>query len=203
MVHAPDSVDSVTIEEGRPEQFDSYRLAVRSEPHGDVTVRVGFAYQKTVLRLRYDLFERELLRACTCHNDRQVYMDSCVEIFLKKPDDPSYCNFEFSAAGYALVARHPDDRTKSFFPPALIDTISRSFVLRLLTEERAVYTVRCDIDLARFGLAAGDSLKGTTLYGNVYKCGFGHAVPHRLSLFPLGEKSDFHQKERFRPMRFV
>jgi hypothetical protein len=199
MLHARDSVDSLRIHEG---VFgDSYALAPRFGTWEETTVAVSFCYEGTIFKLKYEVSEPELRRECTYHNE-MVCMDSCVEAFLMKPGDLEYNNFEFSAAGYSLVARRFDRERKTFFSPAQIETIERTFLLHELRPGKAVYTMTMHIDLSGFALASGP-LKGQQLLGNFYKCGFALSSPPRFSLFPLGNLPDFHQKDKFRPLLFV
>jgi len=53
------------------------------------------------------------LRAVNTKDNQNVHEDSCVEFFVKQPDNDFYFNFEFNCIGICKAAKHFKDRAHS------------------------------------------------------------------------------------------
>jgi len=170
----------------------------------DVAAMVKVSYDGGVFILTWCVREPQLRRMCTHQND-EVWKDSCVEAFLKKPDDDEYVNFEFSASGYCHVARGVGRQGRVSYPDALLDTIAVSVRILENTTIQSRWELTARLELSKFGLLGeGESLKGKTLYGNFYNCGDSATEPHYLTYAPIDTaRPDFHRKEAFVPLQFV
>ncbi|MCH3908202.1 MAG: hypothetical protein LKE39_08040 [Sphaerochaeta sp.] len=169
-----------------------------------VATLVNVSYQGTNLLVSFHVKEPQLRRMCTHHNDA-VWTDSCVEVFLKRPDQAEYVNFEFSAAGFCHVARGTGRSGRQSYPDAGLASVPLQVRILENTLTQSRWDLSVTLDLSRFGLVEeGGSLKGKILFGNFYKCGDGLEKPHYLSYAPIDtDQPDFHRPEAFVPFQFV
>lgn len=170
----------------------------------DVFADSRLSWKGKTLIIEWNVKEPQLRRMCTHAND-EVWTDSCVEIFLKRPDESEYRNFEFSAAGYALVGHGSSRKGRELYPEATVASIPIKVTLLENTTKESVWKLHAEIDLQAFGLLQeGEELKGKTLEGNIYNCGDGLAVPHFLTYAPIDTlRPDFHQPSFFVPFTFA
>ncbi|MDR1810489.1 MAG: hypothetical protein LBR34_08840 [Prevotella sp.] len=136
----------------------------------------------------------------------EVWNDSCVEFFVKKPDEAVYRNFEFNCIGYC-VATIRKSRTEGIEPlsPPELRSIERYASLGRQTIDASGPTeweITVKIPAALLGLSALKT--GDVLLGNFYKCGDKTDRPHYVSWNKIDtEKPDFHRPEYFGILEFA
>ncbi len=168
-----------------------------------VEVRIKLAHDNKNLIVDFEVFENEIRKETTFHNDR-VYEDSCVECFLQNINDDNYINFEFSASSYILVGYGKDRHNRSNFSPEEIDTINRKVIIYSEEINNVHWREIIKIDLSRWNLVEGSSLKGKKIKGNFNKCGHKLDVPNFFSLFKIDTlEPDFHQSGSFEELLFL
>ena len=148
-----------------------------------------------------DFFVRgNYLRAMNYTNNSPVAEDSCVEFFLKVPENDEYWNFEFNCIG-TINASHRVTRPE---PKRLTDDeiaqikVYASCGNRPFEEMEGLFAWNLTIAIP-FSLIGidGDNLPEYIL-GNFYKCGSKTGLPHFLSWSPIySPKPDFHRPEFF------
>lgn len=170
----------------------------------NVAVLVKVSYEGSSFIVSFSVKEPQLRRMCTHHND-EVWNDSCVEVFVKRPDQPWYVNFEFSASGFCHAAKGTCRDGRVSYSDALLATIPITVRILENTIDESRWDLSARLDLAKFGLLdEGKTLKGVTLYGNFYNCGDALEHPHYLTYEPIDtERPDFHQVSSFVPLRFL
>jgi hypothetical protein len=150
--------------------------------------------------------EGEKVRAVHAEDMAEVWNDSCVEFFVKMPDEAVYRNFEFNCIGYC-VATVRQSRTEGVKPlsPQELRSIDRYASLGRQTldcQTPADWEITVKIPAALLGfpkLKAGD-----ILLGNFYKCGDETDRPHYVSWNKIDtEKPDFHRPEYFGTLEFA
>lgn len=138
----------------------------------------------------------DCFRAEVDSDNGRSWEDSCVEIFLQNPQNPSeYFNFETTSRGYMLAAKGPDRNNREVLPQAEIDKVVRTKELASVAGNLVCWGMMIQIPASIFGL---NSFEGVTLKGNLYKCADKAKTPHYLSAFEIDtEKPDFHRPEFF------
>lgn len=138
----------------------------------------------------------ECFRAEVRDDNGRSWEDSCVEIFLQNPANPSeYFNFETTSRGFLLAAHGPDRNNRQVLSQPDIDKIIRTKQIASVAGNLICWGMNIRIPAGIFGLS---SFEGVTLRGNLYKCGDKSKTPHYLSAFPIEtEKPDFHRPEFF------
>ncbi len=140
------------------------------------------------------------LRAVHTSDMSPVAEDSCVEFFMKVPEQDEYWNFEFNCIG-ALNASHRVERNNpTRLSPGELASIERysSCGSEPIDEQEGTFCwdIVVSIPLRLVGLD-GDSLPDYVT-GNFYKCGSKTAHPHYVSWSAIdGEKPDFHRPDCF------
>ena len=150
------------------------------------------------LTVRFTVEEpSDCFRAEVKEDNGRSWEDSCVEIFLQNPVNPSeYFNFETTSRGYMLAARGPDRNSREVLPQTEIDSVIRTKELASVAGNLVCWGMTVQIPASIFGM---NSYEGVTLKGNLYKCADKAATPHYLSAFEIDtEKPDFHRPEFFR-----
>jgi hypothetical protein len=157
-------------------------------PHCPET-RVYAGYTDEMLWLNFSV-KNDYMRACAVHDQDPVYQDACVEFFMHTGGD--YRNFEFNCLGVCLSAIGPDRHNRARLPEAELGRIVRipSFSREKLPAEGEL----CDWELTvGIPLSVLGIQKGSTFYGNFYKCGAKTRVLHYLSWAEINTpKPDFH-----------
>ena len=145
------------------------------------------------------------------HTDFQsdVWLDSCVEIFIQPKDSPGYFNFEFNCGG-ALLASYVtrparvDGRLQGYTPLSPDDDrqIRRfaSLVPRIEPELQTplIWCLEFAIPLGVLEKYVGPlgTIKGQIWRANLYKCGNETSRPHWASWKPLTARN-FHDPSSF------
>jgi len=152
-------------------------------------VKVYAGYTDELLWLHFSV-QKDYMRARAVRDQDPVYEDTCVECFIHTGGD--YRNFEFNCLGVCLSAIGPDRHNRNRLPEPELGRIIRIPSLRrenLLTEgELCDWELTVGIPLSILGIQ-----KGSTFYGNFYKCGAKTRVLHYLSWAEINTpKPDFH-----------
>jgi len=168
-----------------------------------VEVKIQLAHDDKNLIVNFEVFENELRKETTFHNDR-VYEDSCVECFLQNINDDKYINFEFSASSYILAGYGKDRYQRTLFPPKKIDTIDREVIIYSSEINKVHWREIIKIDLFQWGLIEESSLTNKKIKGNFNKCGHKLEIPNFFSLFKIDTPNpDFHQSSSFKELIFL
>ena len=149
--------------------------------------------------LQVEFFVEEPLdcfRAEVMEDAGHSWEDSCVELFLQSPANPSeYFNFETTSRGFILAAHGPDREKRTLLDSAQLTKIERAKQLASVIGDFISWSVSLRIPASIFGIS---SFEGVQLRGNLYKCADKAKTPHYLSAFPIEtEKPDFHRPEFF------
>ena len=140
------------------------------------------------------------LRALYEEDRSPVYLDSCVEFFVKRPTDNHYINFEFNCIGTCDASFRLSREEKTDLSPEQLASIRRYPSLpKVSFKEQAGFqgwSLLVSIPFNMMGLEKNRLPE--KLLGNFYKCGDATAVPHYLSWNPIEtEQPDFHRPEFF------
>ncbi len=139
-----------------------------------------------------------------------VYMDSCVEVFLEPRPGKGYFTLEMNCCGHFLAyyiedATPKGDRFKKYtqIPWDLGHTLRvfGSMGDRVEPEIEAPVTwhVEFSMPFAYFEKYVGPlgSIPGQVWRGNFQKCAFGCSHPHGGAWAPFGPENNFHQPDKF------
>jgi len=137
----------------------------------------------------------------------EVYMDSCVECFIKPlQDDPHYYNFEWNAIGNLAMACRTGRQDPEHAPAAVIASVGSVSTLgsEPFTEKNVgKWTLKVCIPASALFNSGIASFDGRRMQMNLYKCGDGLKVPHYVTWQPVGTaKPDYHRPEFFVPVEF-
>ena len=134
-------------------------------------------------------------RAAVQEDNGRSWEDSCVEIFLQNPADPTeYFNFETTSRGFVLAARGPGRNDRQTLPLDAIAKISRTGAAPSIQDDSVFWSMEIEIPAEIFGIKKFKE----PIRGNLYKCADKANTPHYLSAFPIEtEKPDFHRPEFF------
>lgn len=185
------------------ETKNTYTLVDDGKLVDGVNVEVTISHDSENLIAEFDIIEKQLRRMATHHND-EVYLDSCVEIFLKRDDEEIYRNFELSASMWALVGVGVGPLGRTRLDPKRIDKIERNINILENNNKRSHYLISEKINLRDWGLLKeNEKIEDLKLKGNIYKCGFKLDEPHRLTLFEMKEGYvSFHDPSCFKRIKF-
>ena len=152
--------------------------------------------------LQVDFFVEEpaeCFRAEVMEDAGHSWEDSCVEVFVQNPSDPSeYFNFETTSRGFVLAARGNGRENRTVLDSNTLEKIQRTRQLASIIGDFISWGMSIRIPASVFGLK---SLDGITLRGNLYKCADKAKTPHYLSAFPIDtERPDFHRPEFFQDL---
>lgn len=150
--------------------------------------------------LRVDFTVEEPLkcfRAEVLEDNGNSWEDSCVEIFLKNPQNPGeYFNFEITSRGFVLAARGENRENRTKLNSVQLESVLRQKQVASVIGDFICWGMSILIPPSIFELT---SFQGIALEGNIYKCGDKAETPHYLSAFPIDTpKPDFHRPEFFR-----
>lgn len=179
-------------------------------------VEAKLAHSGNALHVFFRVQDR-YVRAVARNLNDPVYRDSCVELFLQPPGRKEYVNIEINCGG-TLLAGYVEDPTRrdrhsplaksTPVTPKQASHISIEASLPKIVEPEidlpTEWTVRYTVPLAFFEEFFGPlgEWNGQTWRGNLYKCGDGTSHPHWASWAPLGKELNFHQPDKFAPLRF-
>jgi hypothetical protein len=139
----------------------------------------------------------DCFRAEVMEDNGRSWEDSCVEVFLENPANPTeYFNFETTSRGYLLAAKGPDRNNREMLLASEIAKVIRTKELASVAGNLVCWGMTVQIPPSIFGIK---SFEGVALKGNLYKCADKAKAPHYLSAFEIDtEKPDFHRPEFFR-----
>ena len=139
----------------------------------------------------------DCFRAEVIEDNGRSWEDSCVEVFLQNPANPTeYFNFETTSRGYLLAAKGIDRNNREVLSATDIAKVVRKKQLASVAGNLVCWGMMVQISASIFGI---NSFEGLTLKGNLYKCADKAKAPHYLSAFEIDtEKPDFHRPEFFR-----
>ena len=128
-----------------------------------------------------------------------VWEDSCCEIFLQKPGEKEYYNFEVNAAGVMVAARGEGRADRTALSPDDMASIVRFVGVDGAQEySGGIFSWRVTLLIPFSVLDIDADALPEKLRGNIYKCGDATAHPHYLSWNPVGtERPDYHRPEFF------
>ncbi|MDD5782256.1 MAG: carbohydrate-binding family 9-like protein [Muribaculaceae bacterium] len=204
-VERVDSLDSMSLEdvsEYLEQNSEKHSIECRNWadefPYHPIT---AFAMAYSSRYLYVDFFVRgNYLRAVNWENNSPVYEDSCVEFFVKHPEDKEYWNFEFNCIGTINASRRLNREQHTKLSDDVLDSIRRyaSCGNRPFEEMEGLFpwslTVAIPLDVINVDINNAP----VRLKGNLYKCGDKTSLPHFLSWAPIdAPKPDFHRPEFF------
>ena len=140
------------------------------------------------------------IRATYLNDGSPVYLDSCVEFFVKRPTDEHYINFEFNCIGTCDASFRLSREQKKDLTAAQLASIRRySSLSRSPFEEKVGFHDWSLLVIIPFSIIGLDKTHlPEKLLGNFYKCGDATASPHYLSWSPIETaQPDFHRPEFF------
>ena len=161
------------------------------------TVQAQVSLQENRLQVDFAVEEPlDCFRAEVREDNGSCWEDSCVEIFLKNPSNPSeYFNFETTSRGFMLAAKGASREHRETLPAEALAKIQRTKQLANVAGNLICWGMTIVIPPEVFGL---ENFNGVTLEGNLYKCADKSKSPHYLTAFPIDtEKPDFHRPEFF------
>jgi hypothetical protein len=170
-------------------------------------VRFNIAYSSQELLLKYYVNE-ECVKAEMTGSDQPVWQDSCVEFFISPTDDDIYFNLEINPIGTCLLASGKNRYERIRSDNSIINKIRRESSLGSAPFKERTGNIRWTITLAIplevFDLNNPETIKGSSVKANFYKCGDKLSKPHYLTWNRIDTpKPDFHRPEFFGTLRFV
>ena len=184
---------------------------------------------RTQARLLYDerniygLFrvEDRYVRCTRTAYGSDVYKDACVEFFMKPKPDRGYLNFEMNCGG-ALLASYIEDSTRVNDParpdvkfekytpvsPSLASDVEIAGSLPRVVDpevtEPLTWTLAFRIPFTVVEAYVGSlgEVAGQVWHANFNKCADACSHPHWATWAPIGDEANFHQPDKFAPLRF-
>ena len=160
----------------------------------------AIAYTSERLLIRFEVEEPHVIGLCTQMHG-EVYEDSCVEFFVREPQDEHYFNFEINCIGTILAARRRSRTEKDYLSDEIMQLISvkPSLPAGIPYEGSGRWSIDLEIPFKALGLEQ----QPTLLEANLYKCGDKTPVPHFVSWSPIDTPTpDFHRPEYFGMLEF-
>ncbi|MDE6483756.1 MAG: hypothetical protein K2L01_08415 [Rikenellaceae bacterium] len=156
--------------------------------------------------LRYTV-EESSVAAVAPHDNGQVWLDSCVEMFCSF-DGSGYYNLEANAAGQVLLSYRVPGGDKVMADSSVLAAVGRYPSLgREPFAERVGQTrwsLMLTIPKEAFFRNGIESLCGAEATANFYKCGDNLQTPHFVSWSPIDNpKPNFHLPQYFGKVRFM
>lgn len=163
-----------------------------------------------IARSREDLYIRffvkgNSLKAVYDVDNSPVYQDSCVEFFMKKPEERNYMNFEFNCIGTCDAARRESRDSKSSLSPEEYATIRRysSLERTAFIEKKGVYSWELVVAIPFRLMGLDPHHLPEKILGNFYKCGDDTDFPHFVSWSPIDlPEPNFHCPQFFGEIYF-
>lgn len=151
------------------------------------------------LFLKFDVTEQSV-RGTYTDDGSPVYQDSCVEFFVRHPDDRRYLNFEFNCLGTCDAARRQSRELAAPLVPTEYQRIRRHASLGrtpVAIDDKAT-SWRLLIEIPFELMDLDPKALPSALRVNFYKCGDLTKRPHYLSWSPIGLPApNFHCPEYF------
>lgn len=169
----------------------------------EVDFQIG--HTQAEIELLFHVREERILGLQTrTHGD--VYMDSCVELFITF-DDTNYYNLEINCIGTPHLGYGPGRKDRRFVPLPLMErlVIQSSLGAQPFAEKTGGFewSLIARIPLACFAFDSLAGLSGRSARANVFKCGDGLSVPHYVTWRPIKTPApDYHRPEDFGDLRF-
>lgn len=127
-----------------------------------------------------------------------VWQDSCVEIFIRHPQNNHlYTNVECNARGVCLVEEGCQRQNRRQWSASEYAELKRTVLQHPLPKESLInWEIYLEIPVYLVG-CKNNALE-QTWWGNLYKCGQHTGSPHWLAKFPLSSANpDFHRPQDF------
>jgi hypothetical protein len=139
------------------------------------------------------------LRAQNLEDNGRQWEDSCVEVFIKDPEEDTYYNFEINALGKVLACSGADRHGRVARPAEEMEEILRFGQLEGgPLDEGGIWTWRVGVVIPFELIGVDPENLPDSIRANFYKCGDKTAHPHYLSWSPIDTpKPDFHRPEFF------
>ena len=139
------------------------------------------------------------LRAQNLTDNGRQWEDSCVEVFIKDPEEDTYYNFEINALGKVLACSGADRHGRVARPAEEMEEILRFGQLEGgPLDEGGIWTWRVGVVIPFELIGVDPDNLPESIRANFYKCGDKTAHPHYLSWSPIDTpKPDFHRPEFF------
>ena len=139
------------------------------------------------------------LRAQNLTDNGRQWEDSCVEVFIKDPEEDTYYNFEINALGKVLACSGADRHGRVARPAEEMEEILRFGQLEGgPLDEGGIWTWRVGVVIPFELIGVDPDNLPESIRANFYKCGDKTAHPHYLSWSPIETpKPDFHRPEFF------
>jgi hypothetical protein len=139
------------------------------------------------------------LRAQNLTDNGRQWEDSCVEVFIKDPEEDTYYNFEINALGKVLACSGADRHGRVARPAEEMEEILRFGQLEGgPLDEGGIWTWRVGVVIPFELIGVDPENLPDSIRANFYKCGDKTAHPHYLSWSPIDTpKPDFHRPEFF------
>jgi len=139
------------------------------------------------------------LRAQNLTDNGRQWEDSCVEVFIKDPEEDTYYNFEINALGKVLACSGADRHGRVARPDEEMEEILRFGQLEGgPLDEGGIWTWRVGVVIPFELIGVDPENLPDSIRANFYKCGDKTAHPHYLSWSPIDTpKPDFHRPEFF------
>lgn len=166
-------------------------------------VRFSMGYTTTHLYIKFLVTEKNI-KANYLNDNEAVWEDSCVEFFVKDPNDDHYYNFETNCIGTALAARR---RSKTEAEHLSEESMQRIIRVSSLPHQKIDKRDNNEEWSLLLGIPfdlIGYSEPPATLLANIYKCGDMTEEPHFLSWAPITSATpNFHLPEFFAKIELV
>lgn len=167
-------------------------------------VGVFVAHDDDNLQVYYTI-KSEILRATNTEDFGSVWEDSCVEFFMQREGEKTYRNFECNALG-ALLASKRENRNDAEKLLEIMPAITRFSTIQHRYENElqvSDWTLYLEIPKEAMGFSPTESLSGSAIKANFYKCGDKTSYPHFQSWNPIDlPNPDFHVPQFFGTLIF-
>ncbi len=168
-------------------------------------------YSDTDLYIRYQVKETEIRSTFGADSGSRPWTDDCMELFIAPVNETGvYFNIEMNCTGHGIVGYGDSKKDRGHFEKERMDRIRRFSTLGSeafgdrLSEKPVSWSmiIVIPLDLILQGRSVS-SIKGTTVRGNVFKCGDEMKNRHYLTWNPVGTpKPDYHRPEFFGYFQF-
>lgn len=145
------------------------------------------------------------LKAVYDVDNSPVHQDSCVEFFMKKPEDQNYMNFEFNCIGTCDAARRESRDSKSSLSSEEYATIRRYSSLERtpFIEKKGVHSWELVVAIPFRLMGLDPDHLPEKILGNFYKCADDTDFPHFVSWSPIDlPEPNFHCPQFFGEIYF-
>lgn len=186
---------------------------LQSSDHRPVTRARVLRHRRTI-HFRFRVEDR-FVRCTRTGFQQAVCKDSCVEMFIQPRPDKGYFNFEFNCGG-AMLLYYIEDASRGVDSPfkryqVVPDEQCRLVRLRSTLPQRVELEIAAPVTWELGGMFPLELFEaftgplgepaGQEWLGNFFKCGDQTSHPHWASWAPIGSELNFHQPDRFQPLR--